>query len=290
MAGIIVAVLHAGGCMRQAPVELDEVALRDVDAGGSAIPDVPVPSDETFGVPSQLPAQAPPPGDPWWAEAAASCCATEWGYAVRRQRPAPNALLAFGPDAARTALRAIVADPQPRRDDELPFTHCFMAAWCLARHDLDYPRGREVILNHLRAVCHREQVEGELGRRLEVSADHVAVAAKLYQHAHDPELLRALLSIAPCANAAERGVLRGVYLSVAQEDCARFLQSLSGCTREQVEQVSAIIAEELCERGGRSCGEWRELAGRLEIVARNRQAPGRDTARDVLVHLNRYVD
>jgi len=292
--GSIAALVTITGCSKeQATTEVEEPA----PAATVEVPAAPegpeldsAGTDASFGVPAELPASAPPPGDPWWSEAVASCFAAARGYAVERQRPAPDALLAFGRDRAREALHQIVVDPEPRMDDEIPYTHRFMAAWCLCYEDLDHDRGTEVVLRYLRAMCDTEYVDPDIGRALHSPEEYAYAAAALYARTHDPELLHGVLAIAPCSDGALTEGLMTVYLRLALEDFDRFLAVLSQCTREQTAKVGWIIAKSLREEGGRSSNAWTELVSRLELVARSPEARHHDIARDLLVHLNEHVD
>ena len=270
------------------------------DAGSQVPPAIATAPDDTQPPPTEAPAGGgpalatpatpPPAGDEWWSEAAASCFAAAMGYEVQRQRPSPDALLAFGREPARWALYAIVADPEPRQDDEMPYTDRFMAAFCLARDDLDYVRGRDIALRYLRALGPEGYTDPDIGRPLSANEDHVAAIYQLYQLRRDGAILYRLMEIAPWSDGALTTVLMSIYSQVAYHDTGGFLTALSHLSREQGADACRLAARGLSETGPRPDPRWVELSGRLEVIARDRQSPLRDAARDALVTMKLEMD
>jgi hypothetical protein len=261
-----------------------ETAVEDAPAqiGEAPADDAPPAEPDTT---TALPESPPPPGDIWWAEALASNFATIDGYEVERPRPAPDALLTFGRDAAREALRQIVDDPEPRQDDELYFTHRFMAAFALAWHDLDYDHGRDVALRYLEALTTKDFTDPDTKRELYADENHVAAIYTLYQHRADEVILHRLLAISRHADGALTDLLMSVYADLAHKDTNVFLRGLSQVTPEQAAMVCTYIAWDLGGESTTPDPRWTSMEQQLDLISGDRDNPLRDTARDTLVSI-----
>ena len=190
-------------------------------------------------------------------------------------------LLQDGQAQARTGVGHVL-DSTPAEKPE----H-FFAAFALAYADLDYQRGRDVLLRYQRSWGH--------ARRGPPSADWLSFSGSdpedvfhidyedtpqvlhaLYDRRKDPVILRGLMEASPWADGAGKMALDAALEQVLRQDAHAYLRELSGLDPKVQKSVCAGLGADVDEKTAQ------RSRSALEAEATRKGSPYRALARQAL--------
>lgn len=222
-----------------------------------------------FAIPAQAPSEPPPPGDAWWAEAVRHDAADLIAHRHDDYPPPCTMVRSFEEEPLVSALHAMIGDTSEEPATDAQLADRYLAAFMLAWLDIDYERGRDVMLSRLE------------GAGPSVSEEHPAPLFMLYRRRPDPVVLAALVALAPHADGAMASALVDEFGRLAVTDRRPLLEALRRATPEAREAACRQAA-----RGLTQCRSGADAAWTFRMVAQDRSSPLHEVAGELVAAID----